>query len=295
MAYRVDELASRAGVSVDTIRFYQARGLLDPPERQGRAAHYSEEHAERLRRIRDLKDKGLTLATIKLVLAGDLDAPDQALVAAVSGRTPGEALERGQTYTLEEFAERVGVPAALLLAVEREGLFAPTNSGEGPGYTEADLAAARAGMAILEAGMPLAELLALAREYDQAARRTAERAVELFDLYVREPIRASAPSDAEAAERLVGTFQRLLPATTVLVGHHFQRVLLTAARTRIAQLGADGGIGGGARPGAADGDRADDAASPGFTETTTGEGSSLGSTEPATTGQDRGPGSTETT
>lgn len=242
--YRVDELASRAGVSVDTIRFYQARGLLDPPERQGRAAHYSEEHAERLRRIRELKDKGLTLATIKLVLAGDLDPPDQALVAAVSGRTPGEeALERGQTYTLEEFAERVGVPAALLLAVEREGLFAPTNAGEGAGYTEADLAAARAGMAILEAGMPLAELLALAREYDQAARRTAERAVELFDLYVREPIRASAPSDAEAAELLVGTFQRLLPATTTLVGHHFQRVLLTAARTRIAQLGADGGIG----------------------------------------------------
>ena len=239
MVYRVDELAGRAGVSVDTIRFYQARGLLDPPERQGRVAHYSEEHAERLRRIRELKEKGLTLATIKLVLAGDLDPPDQALVAAVSGRVPGEeTAERGQTYTLEEFAERVGVPPALLLAVEREGLFAPTNAGDGPGYTEADLAAARAGMSMLEAGMPVGELLALARDYDKTARQTAERAVELFDRYVREPILAAASSDAEAAERLVGAFQRLLPATTALVGHHFQRVLLAAARTRIAQLGA---------------------------------------------------------
>ncbi|MDQ3981976.1 MAG: MerR family DNA-binding transcriptional regulator, partial [Actinomycetota bacterium] len=33
MRYRVDELAARAGVSVDTVRFYQARGLLPQPER----------------------------------------------------------------------------------------------------------------------------------------------------------------------------------------------------------------------------------------------------------------------
>ena len=94
-------------------------------------------------------------------------------------------------------------------------------------------------MRILETGMPLADLLTLAREYDETARRTAERAVELFDRYVREPIRASASSDAEAAERLVGAFETVLPATTALVAHHFERVLLTAARTRIAQLGTN--------------------------------------------------------
>jgi DNA-binding transcriptional MerR regulator len=236
--YRVDELAAEAGLSVDTIRFYQARGLLDPPERQGRVAVYSSGHAERLRRIRDLKDKGLTLATIKLVLAGDLDPPDQALVAAVSAPAP-HTEAAGRTYTLEEFAEQVGIAPAIVLAVEREGLFAPTNAGEGAAYTDADVAAARAGMRILETGMPLADLLTLAREYDETARRTAERAVELFDRYVREPIRASASSDAEAAERLVGAFETVLPATTALVAHHFERVLLTAARTRIAQLGTN--------------------------------------------------------
>jgi DNA-binding transcriptional MerR regulator len=236
--YRVEELAARAGVSVDTIRFYQARGLLEPPERRGRIALYSDAHADRLRRIRELKEKGLTLATIKLVLAGDLDAPDQALVAAVAAPSTREA-SAGRTYTLEEFAEQVGIAPGVLLAVEREGLFAPTNPGEGPAYTDADLAAARAGMRILEAGLPLADLLALAREYDRAARETAERAVELFDRYVRGPIRASASSDADAAERLVGAFQSLLPATTALVGHHFERVLLSAARTRIAQVGSE--------------------------------------------------------
>lgn len=257
--YRVDELAAESGVSVDTIRFYQARGLLDPPERQGRVAMYSDRHADRLRRIRDLKDKGLSLATIKLVLAGDLDAPDQALVAAVSasarraggGRADGthagpgadpdaDATGAGRTWTLEEFAEQVGIAPAIVLAVEREGLFAPTNAGDGAPYTDADVAAARAGMKVLATGMPLADLLALAREYDEAARRTAERAVELFDRYVREPIRSSASSDAEAAERLVDAFESVLPATTALVAHHFERVLLGAARRRIAQLGTAG-------------------------------------------------------
>jgi hypothetical protein len=36
----------------------------------------------------------------------------------------------------------------------------------------------------------------------------------------------------EAADRLVTAFQLLLPATTRLVAHHFQRVLLAAAQAR---------------------------------------------------------------
>ena len=37
---RVEELARQASVSVDTIRFYQKRQLLPPPEREGRIAWY---------------------------------------------------------------------------------------------------------------------------------------------------------------------------------------------------------------------------------------------------------------
>jgi hypothetical protein len=88
-------------------------------------------------------------------------------------------------------------------------------------------------LALLEAGVPLGELLALAREYDGAARRAADRAVDLFDRYVRESVRASAGSDDAAATRLVDAFERMLPATTTLVAHHFRRVLLSAAQARI--------------------------------------------------------------
>src|SRR5215470_15008105 len=36
MEYRIEQLAQTIGVAVDTIRFYQGKGLLDPPRRDAR-------------------------------------------------------------------------------------------------------------------------------------------------------------------------------------------------------------------------------------------------------------------
>ncbi|TMC11251.1 MAG: MerR family transcriptional regulator [Chloroflexi bacterium] len=65
MEYRIEQLAQAGGVAVDTIRFYQGKGLLDPPRRDGRVTWYAEHHLERLRRIRDLQQRGFTLAVIR--------------------------------------------------------------------------------------------------------------------------------------------------------------------------------------------------------------------------------------
>ena len=245
MRYRIDELATQGGVSVDTIRFYQARGLLPPGEREGRVSWYSDEHRVRLARIRGLKEKGFSLAMIRRLLAGELDAADEALAEALTSALPGagDGIEGtggpegtdedagDDLLTLEEFAERTGIPEALIQVIERQGLLvAPP--GDGPRYTAGDVRAASAGMALLEAGLPLDELLALAKEHDRAARATAARAVDLFDTYVRGPIREQVLDNQEAADRLVTAFQLLLPATTRLVAHHFQRVLLAAAQAR---------------------------------------------------------------
>jgi hypothetical protein len=54
---------------------------------------------------------------------------------------------------------------------------------------------------------------------------------------VRDPIHASASSEEEAAGRLVEAFRRMLPATTSLVAHHFERVVLTVAQDRIGREG----------------------------------------------------------
>ena len=68
--YRVEQLAAACDVSVDTVRYYQSRGLLPQPEREGRVAWYGPEHLERMHQIRALQKKGLTLAAIRRVLDG---------------------------------------------------------------------------------------------------------------------------------------------------------------------------------------------------------------------------------
>src|SRR5215831_2870690 len=82
--WRVEELARRADISVDTIRFYQKRRLLPPPTREGRVAWYDAEHLERLQRIKELRGRGLTLALIGRMLDGELDPTDLPLAAAVA-------------------------------------------------------------------------------------------------------------------------------------------------------------------------------------------------------------------
>ena len=227
MEYRIEQLARTAGVAVDTIRFYQGKGLLDAPRRDGRVTWYGEGHLERLRRIRELQQRGFTLTVIQRFLAGELETSDEALVAAVT--QPSSP----QTLTLEELAERSGVAAPLLASLEQAGLLVPVESGDKPLYPAEDLEAIAAGMRLIAAGVPLGPLLDLGKDYSAAVERTAQRAVDLFDVHVRERIQSEG-GEAEAAERrLLELFNELLDASGTLVRHHFQRTLLRAARQHI--------------------------------------------------------------
>ena len=92
---------------------------------------------------------------------------------------------------------------------------------------------------LLEQGLPLPDLLALAHEHHETTRDIAETAVGLFDRYVRAPLRASDLPDDEKAEQLVEAFRVLLPAVTTLVAHHFRRVLLEVAQEHLESVGED--------------------------------------------------------
>jgi DNA-binding transcriptional MerR regulator len=230
MRYRVEELATQCGVSVDTIRYYQRMELLPRPQRQGRVAWYSDEHVERLTNVQQLQQRGFSLALIGRILSGTADASEQALASALAGLLPGEEPER---LTLQQLAERTGVSETLLEVVEREGLLVARSDDLDAPYTAADVDAVRAGIALLEAGVPLSELLALAREHDEAMRALADRAVDLFARYVVDPIRGATESEPEAAERMVAALQSMLPAASAVVAHHVGRRLVAAARERI--------------------------------------------------------------
>src|SRR6476646_5836438 len=73
--WRIDELAQRAGVAVDTIRYYQREGLLGTGERSGRTRRFGPEHLERLERIRALQSRRFSLAAIHALPDRDDPAP----------------------------------------------------------------------------------------------------------------------------------------------------------------------------------------------------------------------------
>ena len=227
----MEQLAATCDVSVDTIRYYQSRGLVPPPTRQGRVAWYDDRHAERIRQVRALRGKGLTLAAIERVLGDGNDPADADLALAVAAAR-GEPAE-ADLLTLDEFADRSGVPASLIQAVEREGIELGRIEDGQTRYTAADIEMVRGALRLLEVGLPLGELLELARDTNKAMVALASRAVELFDTYVRKPIRDTAASDDAAAAQLVEAFDSLLPAVTNLVANHFRRVVLDQAEDRL--------------------------------------------------------------
>jgi DNA-binding transcriptional MerR regulator len=225
--YRIEQLAQAAKVAVDTIRFYQGKGLLEPPRREGRITWYSDAHLDRLRRIKELQQRGFTLTVIRRFLEGELESSDEALVEAVTAPPTPE------TLTIDELAARSGIAPPLLTSLEQAGLLQPTRDGDEPRYPAEDLEVLAAGLKLVEAGVPIGSLMEVGADHAAAVEQTARRAVVLFDRHVRERIQARGGQERDVERELLRTFEELLEASGTLVRHHFQRTLLRAAREHI--------------------------------------------------------------
>jgi DNA-binding transcriptional MerR regulator len=239
-------------------------------------AWYDDRHLARLERIRTLQQRGFTLATIVRLVTGDLDAADEALLGELTGTggshdgpavgnprsrdgqgmgTEGassagvsDSPDAGEeTFTLAELAVETGVPLALLKSIEAEGLLVPRRIGNHERYTTQDVATSKAGLLLLEWGIPLSALLELARRHHEATERVAREAVDLFSTYVRGPLhrgRVERAGDGEGlAEpgdigRLVQAYSELLPAVNTLVANHFTRTLVNAALDHVDRVGS---------------------------------------------------------
>ena len=72
VALRISDLAKQGGVGVETVRFYQRKGLLDGPSGDAPGGrHYGPDEARRLRYIRRAQAAGFTLAEIAELIALD--------------------------------------------------------------------------------------------------------------------------------------------------------------------------------------------------------------------------------
>ncbi len=67
--FTIGRLAAAAGVGIQTVRFYERRGLLPRPERDGTAyRRYAADHLTRLRFIKKAQHLGFSLKEIRTLL-----------------------------------------------------------------------------------------------------------------------------------------------------------------------------------------------------------------------------------
>ncbi len=215
--YEIGELARLSGLSVDTIRFYQSRGILMYPARQGRKAYYNAAHLERLAEIRSLRERGLPLREIK---------------SRLTQGNGGEPLEQDFRLDFGEFSSRIGLPAAIVRSLIAEGLLIPITEDGRQVFGAKDIRMAELALQLLGLGLPFAEVLALAKSHHARMEETVDEAVALFDENIR--VDPGTADEDEIAEEYQ-TFTQLSKAVAELVALHFERLLFTKSEERFLQ------------------------------------------------------------
>jgi MerR family redox-sensitive transcriptional activator SoxR len=96
VAYRIGEVAQRAGIATSAIRYYEKEGLILEADRQGNARVYGADIFDRLAMIELAKKAGFTIAETR------------ELVRGISRRTsPGPRLQAMARKKLLEVEERI--------------------------------------------------------------------------------------------------------------------------------------------------------------------------------------------
>jgi MerR family transcriptional regulator, mercuric resistance operon regulatory protein len=139
-------LARAGGVGVETVRYYQRRGLLPTPKRPGDAGHgggvrrYTEEDVRKLRFIRSAQAAGFTLEEIAELIA--LDATDDRPRARELARERIAALDakiaelNAARNALSRLARECGAgssgPCPIITAFEYPGTSCPPSAPRSP-------------------------------------------------------------------------------------------------------------------------------------------------------------------
>ena len=221
-SYSVEDLALKAEISVDTIRYYQGLGLISPPQKNGRRAVYGEKHLSRLEEIKKLAFEGFSLRQISLLKEETLDGTtSDDLKHLIAEDTKSRSLSRA------EVAEKASVPESLVALLCDNGLLQPLFDDEEPRFDESSVSMVEAGIAIANAGVPLEELVSLAQYHSSNVNEVVNRAISLFEEHIKEGAEVSSEKD------LAVIMKDLLPSVIRLVAQHFHKSLVARSLERI--------------------------------------------------------------
>ncbi len=202
----IGELARRTGMTVRNIRAHQTRGLLPPPEVQGRTGYYNEDHVARIELTREMQAEGLNLEAIRRVLEHTGSSQEivdfaRAVRAPFEDETPEifDASELAASWQVDE------VEPKLLRRAEALGILRELPGGKIEAISPR---LQRAGAEMVELGVSPEAGLDLAQKLHEHSEGVARAYVDLFTSQIWEPFdRAGRPEEdwpkvREALERL---------------------------------------------------------------------------------------------
>jgi DNA-binding transcriptional MerR regulator len=220
----IEELAGRTGMTVRNIRAHQSRGLLPPPEIDGRTGYYGAEHVARLELIGEMQADGFNLQAIKRLLdvsdgsGQELLGFKRALTAPFEQETP-EFLEEGELEQGWGPLDRKVLARAQKLGLVRR---LPTGGYEIPSPT-----LYRAGEQLLALGVPPERMLAVAEQIKRRSDAIAHAFVELFLDAIWKPFVAAGRPEERWPQVREG-LERLRPLASEAVLASFQRAMTEA-------------------------------------------------------------------
>lgn len=233
----IDQLATRSGISVRTIRFYSGKSLLPPPSLRGRVGLYGPDHLARLELITELSALGFTLAAIEGYLVRVPASADREAMALQRALLVPWVPERLEELTREELDRRAGRPLGVedLASLEALGVL-ENRPSEGKVLLHGTMPLATA-LAGLETGFPVEALRRFHAVIDKHTAALAEELMQLFQDEVLQPYRdRGRPANERASLR--DAFTQLKPITVQGVVTAFGRAVNRTIRER---FGAEDG------------------------------------------------------
>lgn len=86
MSYTIGKLAKSANVGVETVRFYERKGILTQPPKTNGFRYYSDDDAKRIRLVKKMQEIGFTLDEIQEFLVYETCAETKQLIRQKSER-----------------------------------------------------------------------------------------------------------------------------------------------------------------------------------------------------------------
>jgi DNA-binding transcriptional MerR regulator len=222
-------------MTVRNIRAHQSRGLLPPPEIEGRTGYYGPEHVARIELIAEMQADGFNLAAIKRLLEERPGSDSDMLGFKRALMAPWED-EEHEFITAEELFERLGLnidqpnPARLERAAKLGFL---VDLGEGR-FEVPSPTLFRAAEELRSLGIDADTALDVLEEIERGSRSIARAFVRLFVEEVWRPFNASGQSDAEWPD-VRNAIERLRPLATDAVMAVFRHTMTEAVEQRFGE------------------------------------------------------------